>query len=516
MCKCRIRTDRESKVLLTGTNEHNHDIDERKLERQQIRIKIKKNASDISTRPSKIIRQELLTNGESHLLPQDLKSLSQSLNRERRRNYPSLPKHREDVHACMQYLTIKTNKVLTMTNLLTALYILIIDNQPLQLNCSSDVVPRGQAASFLINGQDRISVRYEPTLSQCLGTPTSGQSAPFVCANTCSCSSDAKSYTWTYVGIMDTVNGTFTCEMLFGEANIETDTILVAKADHPVLVQTIKQVPEGPVNVNTSITLICSVSGGIPLPTLFWNCGGLVNNTLTNNSTISQISIITSKYHNQEVCTCSAFHPIEYYRTDVHHTLSVLYPPDMEPVIQVLSDLKPLVAGDNIHISCSIIGGNPIANLSWDCPGNVSTQTDNNKAISYLAFEMRAEDDRKTCSCIAAHTVNHFRKSVHYILEVLYFPNITKCAATPNDGRIDEFQTVKLRCEVRGNPLPNISWISSEETILRKDDNISESSLTINKASCIQSGKYRFFAENAICERTHTDSRYIEVNVNCK
>lgn len=94
--------------------------------------------------------------------------------------------------------------------------------------------------------------------------------------------------------------------------------------DHPVKVQTIKQVPAGPVNVNTSITLICSVSGGIPLPTLFWNCGGIVNNTLTNNSTISQLSIVASKYHNQEVCSCSAFYPIENYRTDVQQTLYVL------------------------------------------------------------------------------------------------------------------------------------------------------------------------------------------------
>lgn len=94
-------------------------------------------------------------------------------------------------------------------------------------------------------------------------------------------------------------------------------------------------------------------------------------------------------------------------------------PPDIEPIIKILGDQMPLVAGDNIHISCSIFGGNPIANLSWDCPGNVSTQTDNDKSISYLAFEMRTEDNRKTCSCIAVHTINNFTKSAHYILEVL-------------------------------------------------------------------------------------------------
>lgn len=113
---------------------------------------------------------------------------------------------------------------------LTSTSIYIVDNQSFQLNCSSDIAPRGQAASFLINGLVRISVRYDSTLSQCFGTPTSGQSTPFVCDNTCSCSSDAKSYTWTYVGIMETVNVTFSCEMFFWEGNSETDTILITKA----------------------------------------------------------------------------------------------------------------------------------------------------------------------------------------------------------------------------------------------------------------------------------------------
>lgn len=106
----------------------------------------------------------------------------------------------------------------------------IVDNQPFKLNCFSEVVPLGQAASFRMNGMDKISVRYESTLSQCFGTPTSGQSPPFVCANICSCSGDKRTYTWTYIGILNATNCTFTCEMLFGEANSETDTLLVTKA----------------------------------------------------------------------------------------------------------------------------------------------------------------------------------------------------------------------------------------------------------------------------------------------
>lgn len=101
-------------------------------------------------------------------------------------------------------------------------------------------------------------------------------------------------------------------------------TVIFLYTEHPANLQAIKQVPDGPVNVNTSITLICSISGGMPKPKLTWNCSGLVNNTNTNDSTISAISIIASKYHNQQMCSCSAFHLIESFRPEVHHKLTVL------------------------------------------------------------------------------------------------------------------------------------------------------------------------------------------------
>ena len=64
---------------MKGQNEHNHPADDRKLERQQVRVSVKRKATDISTRPAKIIRQTLQETDESHLQPSDLKSISQSL-----------------------------------------------------------------------------------------------------------------------------------------------------------------------------------------------------------------------------------------------------------------------------------------------------------------------------------------------------------------------------------------------------------------------------------------------------
>ena len=89
-CKCRLWTDSDCKVIVEGKNEHNHLSDERKLERQQLRIKIKQKAMDISACPSKVIHQELQNTEESNLLSVDIRNLSQSVYRERRKEYPVL------------------------------------------------------------------------------------------------------------------------------------------------------------------------------------------------------------------------------------------------------------------------------------------------------------------------------------------------------------------------------------------------------------------------------------------
>ena len=109
-CKCRIRTDAECKAILKGKNEHNHPTDDRKLERQQVSVSVKRKATDISTRPAKIIRQTLQETEESHLQSSDLKIISQSLYRQRRKEYPALPKDRMETHACLENLAIKTSK----------------------------------------------------------------------------------------------------------------------------------------------------------------------------------------------------------------------------------------------------------------------------------------------------------------------------------------------------------------------------------------------------------------------
>lgn len=97
-CKATCKTDSENLVLVEMNGTHNHDADKQKVERQQIRVAVKRRANDdVTCRPSKLIRSELQQSAESSLQSKDLQRLQLAIYRERRKEYPTLPKSRAEV-----------------------------------------------------------------------------------------------------------------------------------------------------------------------------------------------------------------------------------------------------------------------------------------------------------------------------------------------------------------------------------------------------------------------------------
>ena len=110
-CKARLRTDSAMSTIVPVNLSHSHDADERKVERQQLRTLVKrKGADDRTARPSKIIQTELQKFEEQSLQHKDMKSIAQSLYRERRKVFPILPKDRLGVHSALDSMDTNTNK----------------------------------------------------------------------------------------------------------------------------------------------------------------------------------------------------------------------------------------------------------------------------------------------------------------------------------------------------------------------------------------------------------------------
>ena len=86
-CKARIRTDEALTKVLQRKNEHCHAADERKTERQILRVRSKRKAvQDAHEKPSKIMCSELESVQKQFLHPTDLKSVAQAMYRERRKH----------------------------------------------------------------------------------------------------------------------------------------------------------------------------------------------------------------------------------------------------------------------------------------------------------------------------------------------------------------------------------------------------------------------------------------------
>jgi hypothetical protein len=88
----RLATDMENSCIINVKNEHNHEPDERKAERQQLRCNAKRKASeDATARPSKIIGKQLQTMSKTNLKQDDIKNVSKAIDRERRKRHTNLP-----------------------------------------------------------------------------------------------------------------------------------------------------------------------------------------------------------------------------------------------------------------------------------------------------------------------------------------------------------------------------------------------------------------------------------------
>ena len=99
-------------ILLEFGLDHNHPASDRSLERKLVRNRVKwKATEDISSRPAKVIKNELFASNEEIIKPSYITNLHQALYRERRKKFPKLPSSIEEVSDVLNFLKpINTSK----------------------------------------------------------------------------------------------------------------------------------------------------------------------------------------------------------------------------------------------------------------------------------------------------------------------------------------------------------------------------------------------------------------------
>lgn len=107
--------------------------------------------------------------------------------------------------------------------------------------------------------------------------------------------------------------------------------------------------------------------------------------------------------------------------------ISVVDPPSGDLSISSSSHSFVYTNGDSVNLTCTVFGGNPIANLSWECGSKDPTTvkiSNSSLAASVLTLKVDKVFNNKDCTCTASHPLQNKNKTVKLIVHCEYFNNV--------------------------------------------------------------------------------------------
>ncbi|PFX30360.1 hemicentin-1-like isoform X2 [Stylophora pistillata] len=238
----------------------------------------------------------------------------------------------------------------------------------------------------------------------------------------------------------------------------------------------IRPPPNLTVDVGDSILMEC-VARGFPIPRIRWF---LNKKPLPYNGSVIEIANLSVQHTGVYLCVAENMAGNDTATA----TLSVMASPSIEPMspVKVTSERWT-------ELKCNA-SGNPKPKLTWlrqDVPIGLS----NPKYLvlpsgSLRIFEVKPSDSG-TYTCVASNPLGVSRQPVELFVQVP--PEIIK---RPENISINEGDTIILECEVRGFPVPRITWYRNGSVVLA---NVSLVEITEARKS-EHEGMYRCEAEN--------------------
>lgn len=128
-CRCYLKIN-SSNIIVESFRDHNHDkLDVKTINRQKLENSLKRKAiQDISSKPSKLVHEELKEGDVETLSSGDVELVKRVIRRARRSVHPNLPKSRHETHSALDTMSIVTN---------TGESFLLINNSQKELICFS-------------------------------------------------------------------------------------------------------------------------------------------------------------------------------------------------------------------------------------------------------------------------------------------------------------------------------------------------------------------------------------------
>ncbi|XP_071180176.1 synaptogenesis protein syg-2-like [Mytilus edulis] len=261
-------------------------------------------------------------------------------------------------------------------------------------------------------------------------------------------------------------------------------------------------------------TVDCFADVGNPGSVYQWMIGG---QTQMQNKSLLQIEPLSKAHNGQEIkCSVNNNYTLRNNITlqPALLKLNVEYFPDIE------FDRFPVyvVEGENTTITCNT-RGNPLPYTQWYINGLEMGQPQKNQSVLYLTDIDRLDQERNyTCKATSNSSKYEILTSDKDLSVVVFYNTSVTKVTVLNGPTFPENLTAILRCQVTGNPLPNVTWfLISNETkqILQRQDQVVESSYIINTTNCLHTGIYECTTENVVNGTKVMNSKPTELKVTC-
>ncbi|CAB3235730.1 unnamed protein product [Arctia plantaginis] len=269
----------------------------------------------------------------------------------------------------------------------------------------------------------------------------------------------------------------------------------------------------GPYHEGGEFKLICSVTGGYPIPRIQWLQGETVLATLSAGEVMAPTRSLAlvirnaTRAHLSALYTCTADNTLlsSPQKTTVKIDLF------LKPLtVEIISREQPLSVGRQSELWCKTTGARPPATITWWLGGKkleaITKETDvedANETESLLKWMPMKEHNEKVLTCRAEHS-NFNRSSIESLLKlnVYYMPESTiHLGAKMNPNDIEEGDDVYFGCKVDANPPAyKVVWEHNGILLQHNPSNgvivTGNTNLALRNVSRHQAGQYTCTASN--------------------
>ncbi|XP_036359051.1 nephrin-like isoform X2 [Octopus sinensis] len=224
-----------------------------------------------------------------------------------------------------------------------------------------------------------------------------------------------------------------------------------------------------------TVTLKCVSTNSNPAATITWFARGRQlpdENTQVKSSpkggfistSITKVNLTGND--NNVMYTCVAKNEYVVGGTSDSVTLSVLYPP-ASPTISGYNPGSAVHSGESAKLTCTAIGGNPLASLKWYTRGrrlDSDYKIIGNIASADLNVIIKPEDNGAIYVCKATNNATVRPLQTQIRLKVFFPPVSVNITTKPDQARAGQKYTLTCECS-SSNPEAEIIWLHNSQRL---------------------------------------------------